>query len=86
MLFLRTSQLTVTGLTVLSRVSTSFANSRIFHFRLGTRHKTRIAAGPASETLVWTAPRQRITKGGHVAAAGLNGAVTLKAILDRAPE
>ena len=32
------------------------------------------------------AQRRRIAKGGHTAAAGLNGAVTLKSILDRAPE
>ena len=32
------------------------------------------------------AQRRRIAEGGHVAAAGLNGAVTLKTILDRAPE
>jgi hypothetical protein len=32
------------------------------------------------------AQRRRITEGGHVATAGLNGAVTLKSILDRAPE
>ena len=32
------------------------------------------------------AQRKRIAEGGHVAADGLNGAVTLKRILDRAPE
>src|SRR6267154_555279 len=32
------------------------------------------------------AQRRRIAEGGHIAAAGLNGAVTLKRILDRAPE
>ena len=32
------------------------------------------------------AQRRRIAQGGHVPAAGLNGAVTLKRILDRAPE
>ncbi|HZC96521.1 MAG TPA: GFA family protein [Bradyrhizobium sp.] len=32
------------------------------------------------------AQRRRIAEGGHVAAAGLNGAVTLKRILDRASE
>ena len=32
------------------------------------------------------AQRRRITEGGQVATAGLNGAVTLKSILDRAPE
>ena len=32
------------------------------------------------------AQRRRIAKGGHVAAAGLNGALTLQRILDRAPE
>jgi hypothetical protein len=32
------------------------------------------------------AQRKRIAEGGHVAGAGLNGAVTLKRILDRAPE
>ena len=32
------------------------------------------------------AQHKRIAAGGHVAAAGLNGSVTLKAILDRAPE
>lgn len=32
------------------------------------------------------AQRRRIAEGGHEAVAGLNGAVTLKAILDRAPE
>ena len=32
------------------------------------------------------AQRRRIAEGGHTAAAGLNGAVTLKSILDRAPE
>jgi hypothetical protein len=32
------------------------------------------------------AQRGRIAEGGHMAAAGLNGAVTLKNILDRAPE
>jgi hypothetical protein len=30
------------------------------------------------------AQRRRIAEGGHIAAAGLNGAVTLKSILDRA--
>ena len=34
----------------------------------------------------WEAAQsKRITEGGHVAAAGLNGAATLKSILDRAP-
>jgi hypothetical protein len=28
----------------------------------------------------------RIAEGGHIAAAGLGGAVTLESILDRAPE
>jgi hypothetical protein len=32
------------------------------------------------------AQRNRISGGGHVAAAGLNGAVTLKSIVDRAPD
>ena len=32
------------------------------------------------------AQHRRITEGGYAAVAGLNGAVTLKAILDRAPE
>jgi hypothetical protein len=32
------------------------------------------------------AQRKWIAEGAHVAAAGLNGAVTLKRILDRAPE
>lgn len=32
------------------------------------------------------AQHRRIAEGGHAATAGLNGAVTLKAILDRAPE
>jgi hypothetical protein len=32
------------------------------------------------------AQRKRIADGGHVAAAGFNGAVTLGSILDRAPE
>jgi hypothetical protein len=32
------------------------------------------------------AQHRRIAEGGHAAATGLNGAVTLKAILDRAPE
>jgi hypothetical protein len=32
------------------------------------------------------AQRKRIADGGHAAAAGLNGAVTLQSILDRAPE
>jgi hypothetical protein len=32
------------------------------------------------------AQRRRIAEGGHVAAAGLNGTVTLKKILDRASE
>jgi len=32
------------------------------------------------------AQRKRICDGGHVAAAGLNGSVTLQNILDRAPE
>jgi len=32
------------------------------------------------------AQRRRIAEGGHVAVAGLNGAVTLKTILDRSPE
>ena len=32
------------------------------------------------------AQRRRIAEGGHTAATGLNGAVTLKKILDRAPE
>jgi hypothetical protein len=32
------------------------------------------------------AQRRRIAEGGHTAAAGLNGAVTLKKILDRASE
>jgi hypothetical protein len=32
------------------------------------------------------AQHRRIAEGGHAAAAGLNGAVTLKTILDRAPE
>ena len=32
------------------------------------------------------AQERRIAEGGHVAAPGLNGAITLKAILDRAPE
>jgi hypothetical protein len=32
------------------------------------------------------AQRRRITEGGHVADAGLNGTVTLKRILERAPE
>jgi hypothetical protein len=32
------------------------------------------------------AQRRRISEGGHVAAAGLNGAVTLNRILHRAPE
>jgi hypothetical protein len=32
------------------------------------------------------AQRRRIAEGGHEAAAGLNGAVTLKAVLARAPE
>lgn len=32
------------------------------------------------------AQHRRIAEGGHVTPAGLNGAVTLKAILDRAPE
>ena len=32
------------------------------------------------------AQRKRISDGGHIAAAGLNGAVTLRSILDRAPE
>ena len=32
------------------------------------------------------AQRKRITEGGHVAAAGLNGAVTLQRILELAPE
>jgi hypothetical protein len=34
----------------------------------------------------WEAAQsKRVTEGGHVAAAGLNGAATLKSILDRAP-
>jgi hypothetical protein len=32
------------------------------------------------------AQRTRIAEGGHTAPVGLNGAVTLKSILDRAPE
>jgi len=32
------------------------------------------------------AQRLRIAEGGHIAAAGLGGAVTLESILDRAPE
>ena len=32
------------------------------------------------------AQQKRIAEGGHVATAGLNGAVTLQGILDRAPE
>jgi hypothetical protein len=32
------------------------------------------------------AQRKRIAEGGHVTAAGWNGAFTLKKILDRAPE
>ena len=32
------------------------------------------------------AQHKRISEGGHVATAGLNGAVTLKSILERAPE
>lgn len=43
---------------------------------------TRLFAGRHWEE----AQRRRIAEGGHTAPAGLNGAVTLQRILDRAPE
>ena len=50
--------------------------------RLERRKPTRFFDGRHWEE----AQRLRIAEGGHRAAAGLSGAVTLESILDRAPE